>query len=70
MEKIITKTVFENSIKIDVLLKHVNKINKKHGIAFILIAVYMHLTNKQIKDQQKEINNLKEEIEEMKSKGE
>ena len=70
MEKIIVKTVFDNSVNIATIAKHMNKVNRKHGLAFILIAVNLYLTSKQINEQQKEINNLKAEIEEMKSKGE
>ncbi len=70
MENLIMKNIFENSAKINGLTKYVKKVYKKCAWGFIFTAVALWSTNELVKQHDEEINNLKKEIEEMKSKGE
>jgi len=70
MENLIIKNIFENSAKINSLAKCINKVTFKYGLCFIFTGLAIVTITETIIKQQEEINNLKTEIEEMKSKGE
>ena len=69
MINLMVKNIFDNSKKIDAIVKHINKVNKKNCFEFIMIAFAIHLISKTVEKHEEEIDNLKKEIEEMKSKG-
>lgn len=70
MENLIIKNIFENSAKINSLAKCINKVSIRNSLCFIITGLTLVTITETIKNQQEEINNLKTEIEEMKSKGE
>ena len=70
MEKLIIKNIFENSANINCLAKCVSKITKRYALCFVLTGIALVTITDTVKQQQEEINNLKREIEDMKSKGE
>ena len=52
------------------LAKCINKVSIRNSLCFIITGLTLVTITETIKNQQEEINNLKTEIEEMKSKGE
>ena len=70
MINLMIKSIFENSNKIDSIVKHVNKTNRKHCLEFALVAIAIYTMTKTIKNHEEKISNLEIELEEMKSKGE
>ena len=70
MINLMVKNIFENKINVEKLTNYVNKTNKILCVDLILIAVTLYAIVNKIDEQQEEIDNLKNEIKEMKSKGE
>ena len=70
MINLMVKNIFENSNKIDSVIKYVNKANKKYCLNFLLIGISLYAMTKTIKNHEEKISNLEFELEEMKSKGE
>lgn len=69
MINLMIKNIFENSNKIDIIVKHINKTNKINCFKFLVVSASICAVMNKIEKQDKEINNLKTEIEELKSKG-
>lgn len=69
MNELLAKNVADNSNKIDAIAKYVNKSNTKNCFQMLLVALTLYAATKAIEKHEKEIDNLKKEIEEMKSKG-
>lgn len=69
MITLLVKDIFENSNKIDVIVKHINKTNKINCLKFFVVSAAVCAVIKKVEKQDKEIDNLKTEIEELKSKG-
>ena len=70
MINLMIKNIFENSNKIDAVVKYVDSVNKRNCLKFLLISLSMTAVLITVDKQEKEIEDLKKEIEEMKSKGE
>lgn len=69
MNELLAKNVADNSRKIDTIAKYINKSNTKNCFQMLLVALTLYCVTKAIEKHEEEIDNLKKEIEEMKSKG-
>lgn len=70
MINLMVKNIVNNSNRIDAIVKYINKSNKKHCFEFLLVTATIVTITKVVGKHEQEINDLKNEIEEMKSKGE
>lgn len=70
MIQLMLKNIFENSNKIDTLVKRVSKLDKYNMFMFAILLSDIYLLAKLSKKHDKEIKELKSEFEELKSKGE
>ena len=70
MLNLMVKNIVNNSNRIDAIVKHINKSNKKHCFEFLLVAATIYTITKVVGKHEQEICDLKNEIKEMKSKGE
>lgn len=70
MINLIIKDVFENRSRIDSIVKHINKVDKRYCLMFLLMTAELYITAKVVIKNQEKINNLELKLEEMKSKGE
>ena len=70
MIDLMIKSIFENSNKINSVVKHINKTNAKFSIQILLLSTSIYILAKSVKKNEIEISKIKMELEEMKSKGE
>lgn len=70
MIDLVIKNVFQNSNKIDTIINHINKTNKRYCAMFLLIAANFYITTKIIKNHDNKIKEFESKLEEIKSKGE
>lgn len=70
MIELLTKSIVENSNRIDSIIKHIKKTDRKYCFMFVLIAANMVITTKIIKSQEEKIDNLIMKVNEIESKGE
>ena len=70
MIDLMVKNIFENTKKIDSVIKHINKTDNKYCLLFLLVTVNCYIGTKIINKQGQRISALENELKEMKSKGE
>lgn len=66
MINLMIKSIFENSKKIDAVIKHINRSEVKRCLETVIVVATVSALNKKIKEQDAKITSL----EEMMSKGE
>lgn len=67
MLDLIFKGIVDNSNKIDVVVKHINKIDKRNTLLLFLLTTNVYLVYKKLKKQEEKITELEIELEGMKS---
>ena len=67
MIDLIFKGIVDNSNKIDVIVKHINKIDKRNALLLFLLTTNVYLVSKKLKKQEERITELEIELEGIKS---
>lgn len=70
MINLMLKNIFENGIKIDTITKHINRLDRYNTTMFFILLADIYLLVKLSKKHDDKINELEDEIKELKSKGE
>lgn len=70
MIDLMVKNIFQNSNKIDTIIKHINKTDKRYCLMFLLVTANIYVGTKIMNKQEQRISDLENELKEMKSKGE
>lgn len=67
MIELMIRKVFQNSNRIDTIVKHVNKIDNRNCLILLLLSTNLYLASRVIKNHDEKINELETEIEGIKS---
>lgn len=67
MIDLIVKNIFQNSTRIDNIVKAVNKTNKRNLVGVLMLSISMWSIAKMIEKHDEKINELETELEEIKS---
>lgn len=67
MINLMVKNIFENSTKIESIIKHVRTADKKHFFGILMLSTSMWAIATLVKQHEEKINNLEEELERVKS---
>lgn len=70
MINLMIKNIFENTNRIDNIVRHINKNNTKQCLYTIIITTSLYAVVKLVANQEERIKDLEIQLEEMKSKGE
>lgn len=67
MLDLIFKSIINNSNKIDVVVKHINKTDTRNCLILLLLTTNVYLVSKKLKKQDEKITELEIELEGIKS---
>ena len=67
MISLMIKNIFENSNKIDSVIKHINKTDKRNCLDFLMIGAALYSVTKIVKKHEEKINDLETKLEGIKS---